>query len=483
MVTSNSVWHPSKKAVAGVLLLALALALPAAADQAFASFKWTNEPASCGAHPVAFTPAAPAADNPTQAWSWDFGDGATSALEKPQHTYASPGDYDVSLTITDSHGQSATSHTTVTAKSEAPCSTTAQQQPSQQARPPSDSTDAAQADSDIDGDGIQNSRDNCPNIANPTQTDLDGDGIGDLCDADIDRDGVPNASDNCPDTFNPNQVDSDADGHGDACQGTAAAFPIPSFAICMVASPSPLGACPLSSFGDATGALAAASPSSPARGVQSIGATSTHSSPTAAALLLAGLTLAGTLLVSWSRAAQRTGRSVGAGGLGASLVGLFSRFSGDQVLDHPSRKLLVECIRERPGIHFRALQRAVGTGSASVQYHLQMLLKAGFVHRHEWKGAVGYYAEGVAAMPGHDTMRSETARSILEQILTQPGSTASDIATRLDCDPSLVSYHLRQFQAAGLIDRVTSAGSQRIVARPAAAALGISQPLHAVAHS
>ncbi|HXH12490.1 MAG TPA: LamG-like jellyroll fold domain-containing protein [Alphaproteobacteria bacterium] len=34
------------------------------------------------------------------AWSWDFGDGATSTAQNPSHTYAAPGSYTVSLTVT-----------------------------------------------------------------------------------------------------------------------------------------------------------------------------------------------------------------------------------------------------------------------------------------------------------------------------------------------------------------------------------------------
>jgi gliding motility-associated-like protein len=70
---------------------------------------------------------------------------------------------------------------------------------------------------DIDGDGILNSLDNCPEIANADQADLDNDGIGDVCDDDIDGDGVLNTEDNCVDVANPSQGDADNDGIGDEC--------------------------------------------------------------------------------------------------------------------------------------------------------------------------------------------------------------------------------------------------------------------------
>ncbi|MFD1161570.1 choice-of-anchor B family protein [Hwangdonia seohaensis] len=46
---------------------------------------------------------------------------------------------------------------------------------------------------DTDNDGIEESVDNCPSIANPDQADADGDGIGNLCDSDFDDSNVPMA--------------------------------------------------------------------------------------------------------------------------------------------------------------------------------------------------------------------------------------------------------------------------------------------------
>jgi hypothetical protein len=85
-------------------------------------------------------------------------------------------------------------------------------------------------DRDDDGDGVANTRDNCPTVVNPVQTDTDGDGIGDTCDAtpngDDDNDGVDNLADNCPTVANSDQTDTDGDGIGDACDETPNGDPV-----------------------------------------------------------------------------------------------------------------------------------------------------------------------------------------------------------------------------------------------------------------
>lgn len=52
---------------------------------------------------------------------------------------------------------------------------------------------------DSDDDGVDDFADNCGRMANPSQADLDGNGIGDACDSDRDGDGCPNRLDPEPD--------------------------------------------------------------------------------------------------------------------------------------------------------------------------------------------------------------------------------------------------------------------------------------------
>jgi len=93
-------------------------------------------------------------------------------------------------------------------------------------------------DPDDDNDGILDIDDNCQYVYNPEQIDLNENGIGDACDgSDGDGDGIPgdgdgsgevgdnpctggnteNCDDNCPEIDNPNQEDMDSDGMGDVC--------------------------------------------------------------------------------------------------------------------------------------------------------------------------------------------------------------------------------------------------------------------------
>ena len=85
---------------------------------------------------------------------------------------------------------------------------------------------------DVDGDGVGDVCDICPGTPDPAQLDVDGDGLGDVCDncpdvwnigqGDVESDGVGDACDNCLDTFNPDQVDADLDGLGDLCDNCPA---------------------------------------------------------------------------------------------------------------------------------------------------------------------------------------------------------------------------------------------------------------------
>ncbi|MEK6845185.1 MAG: thrombospondin type 3 repeat-containing protein, partial [Nanoarchaeota archaeon] len=133
-------------------------------------------------------------------YSWNLGNG--KVLENAGElvgnvVYSAPGNYLITLTISDAYGGKDTFMDLITIKDEPLL--------------------------DTDGDGVPNVNDNCPDKANADQKDTDGDGIGDVCDEvipvdnDKDDDGITDDKDNCPTVANPTQSDIDGDGVGDVC--------------------------------------------------------------------------------------------------------------------------------------------------------------------------------------------------------------------------------------------------------------------------
>ncbi|NBD38950.1 MAG: hypothetical protein GVY10_10305 [Verrucomicrobia bacterium] len=89
---------------------------------------------------------------------------------------------------------------------------------------PKDTADAllalivSEGKADADSDGISDWLDNCPTTSNADQSDLDGDGMGDVCDDDIDGDGLNNDFETNQSLTDPNNADTDGNGVPDGLE-------------------------------------------------------------------------------------------------------------------------------------------------------------------------------------------------------------------------------------------------------------------------
>jgi hypothetical protein len=135
---------------------------------------WTGD---CPANPCTFVWENEYADGP------DGGNDVLWGTTDPRHvTFQAAETKYIHLAVTDSLGRVADARQTVDVAAAPP--------------PP-----------DADGDGVPDSSDNCPNVANAAQADVDSDGVGDACDSqdnrDSDGDGVQNWEDQCPNQAGP----------------------------------------------------------------------------------------------------------------------------------------------------------------------------------------------------------------------------------------------------------------------------------------
>lgn len=71
--------------------------------------------------------------------------------------------------------------------------------------------------SDLDNDWVEDEKDNCKYRYNPDQSDINWDGVGDMC-SDDDKDGIIWYYDNCIYQSNPSQIDINRNWVGDVCE-------------------------------------------------------------------------------------------------------------------------------------------------------------------------------------------------------------------------------------------------------------------------
>jgi PKD repeat protein len=78
---------------------------------------------------VAFTGIGTDADGTIASYAWTFGDGGTSSVQNPSHTYLTAGNYNATLTVTDNSGAKGTSTVAIAAAANQPPTATASANP------------------------------------------------------------------------------------------------------------------------------------------------------------------------------------------------------------------------------------------------------------------------------------------------------------------------------------------------------------------
>ncbi|MHB8633292.1 MAG: PKD domain-containing protein [Thermoplasmatota archaeon] len=270
---------------------------------------------------------------------------------------------------------------------------------------------------DRDGDGVPDSSDNCPALPNRDQSDLDHDGIGDVCDVDMDGDGIndklaPGQSprtllDNCPTVPNPDQKDSVGDGAGDACRSHATAV-----------------------------AVAAEKPPTLGRAV------AVPPASTVAALVMA------------AAAALAAAFWFGRRFLGSAVV-LFTRVRAGSILDHPVRSRIMAHVEGTPGIHFRGLTKALGVSNGVLNHHIEVLIRGGVVAKVRQDGMVGFFP---ASQVGDVAWRAE----LLRAAKSRPGSTLAALSEVLGTPRATLYRRARALEAQGKIRFQRDAHSLRV---------------------
>ena len=131
---------------------------------------------------------------------------------------------------------------------------------------------------------------------------------------------------------------------------------------------------------------------------------------------------------------------------------LFTRFAPDELLDHETRRRILDEIRREPGIHLRELHRRVGGAWGSFDFHVGMLRQGGHVTaRREGRYTALYRAGEAQGDPG---LHHPVSLRILD-LLPEDGAPVplSTLRERAGVSRQLLAYHLKRLEEGGLARR------------------------------
>lgn len=134
------------------------------------------------------------------------------------------------------------------------------------------------------------------------------------------------------------------------------------------------------------------------------------------------------------------------------IVFLISRREvGKSPLSHPLRSEIIACIRANPGINFSSIVDEVESNPGTVQYHLWVLRREGFLVTTEVGRQPGYFlpSQGYCTQEQQVLicLRNRTERKILCLLIQRPGINQSRIAELLNLSRSAVTWHMKRMDA------------------------------------
>lgn len=134
----------------------------------------------------------------------------------------------------------------------------------------------------------------------------------------------------------------------------------------------------------------------------------------------------------------------------------YSRLEPEELAQHETRKAVLQELEETPGLHLRALARAIDTPLSTVTYHIRRLEEGGLVRSQRDGFKRRLYRTGTPDEAGPEDLRS----SLLHIIRSNPGLSQAEAARRLGTSRQLVHYHLQRLIEEGEVQQDEEAGNK-----------------------
>lgn len=144
------------------------------------------------------------------------------------------------------------------------------------------------------------------------------------------------------------------------------------------------------------------------------------------------------------------------GALKSAAVALFSRLVRPRVLDAESRARIHDLVLAEPGIHAREVAQRLGRAGGVTDYHLDVLVREGFLTCLETPGFRRYFVTGrfsATEMRALGALREGQAEKLYRLVEAHPGIHLMELADRAGVSLSYASKTVKRLSEAGLVDQ------------------------------
>ena len=121
---------------------------------------------------------------------------------------------------------------------------------------------------------------------------------------------------------------------------------------------------------------------------------------------------------------------------------LYSRLREEELLKQENRKRIYERITEKPGIHFRGIQKDLGLEVGTLSHHMNILEREQLIVSEQDRNNRRFWVAGVNR-DLEQVRLSRIQENILKEIQDEPGITQVQISKRLGVSRKVVFYHVK----------------------------------------
>lgn len=169
--------------------------------------------------------------------------------------------------------------------------------------------------------------------------------------------------------------------------------------------------------------------------------------------------LATRLTDSWNELSPTAKTAVAAGLVGLLVFGplaLYSRIKRDDALENDTRRRIYEIVETNPSLCIKDVADKAGVSYSTASYHLDRLVKTGFLVSSEQGNRVLYYKNGGAFSRDErdlvPILRNEECMRVFNHVLENPWCYRAEVAQALGVSHTTVNWHLKRLAEANLVE-------------------------------